>query len=57
MILDDYGAEKGVRDAVYDFVFIKKKGRILKFIGEKPGWGFDDRIIEEYWEGVTICAK
>ena len=55
LILDDYGAEAGVREAVHDFVDRKRLGKIHKFIGEQPPWTFvADRDPIQEPEGVII---
>lgn len=55
LILDDYGAEAGVKKAVKRFVEVEKQAKIEKFIGEGPTWSFDGgkRVIND-WEGVIL---
>lgn len=52
LVLDDFGAEKGVREAVSQLV---SEGliRVLKFVGEEPGWMFMDRKVDD-WEGAIV---
>mmetsp|Transcript_50665 Transcript_50665/g.117640 ORF Transcript_50665/g.117640 Transcript_50665/m.117640 type:complete len:169 (+) Transcript_50665:604-1110(+) len=52
LVLDDYGAERGVSAAVADAV---DRGlvRIQRFIGEAPPWSFAGRVVDE-WEGVVL---
>jgi len=50
--LDDYGAERGVFQAVGEFVR-DGKAKVRSFIGESPPWTFSDRTIYEH-EGIIL---
>eukprot|EP00397_Hematodinium_sp_SG-2012_P042077 GEMP01046480.1.p1 GENE.GEMP01046480.1~~GEMP01046480.1.p1 ORF type:complete len:293 (+),score=50.41 GEMP01046480.1:53-931(+) len=50
--LDDYGAEKGVKLAVHEFVDAQK-AVVRSYIGEAPPWHFADRTIHEH-EGIVL---
>jgi hypothetical protein len=52
LVLDDYGAEKGVHAAVTEIV-ASGRARLRRFVGEAPGWSFADRVVDE-WEGVVL---
>ncbi|CAD7942451.1 unnamed protein product [Amoebophrya sp. A25] len=53
LILDDYGAEKGVKEAVAEFVDKRKKARIVRYLGNAPPWHFEDRQVNDH-EGVLL---
>jgi len=52
IVLDDYGAERGVREAVLEVV-TSGLARVRRYVGEAPPWHFADRIVED-WEGVVL---
>mmetsp|Transcript_112064 Transcript_112064/g.327776 ORF Transcript_112064/g.327776 Transcript_112064/m.327776 type:complete len:374 (-) Transcript_112064:145-1266(-) len=52
LVLDDYGAERGVREAVADAV-ASGVARVRRFVGEPPPWTFAGRTVED-WEGVVL---
>lgn len=52
LVLDDYGAEKGVHRAVTEAV-AAGHASIRRFVGEAPPWSFSDREVAE-WEGVVL---
>jgi hypothetical protein len=52
IVLDDYGAEKGVRNAVNDIV-AEGRASLRQYVGEAPGWTFSDRVVDD-WEGVVL---
>jgi hypothetical protein len=52
IVLDDYGAERGVRDAVNDIV-AEGRASVRQYVGEAPGWSFSDRVVND-WEGVVL---
>lgn len=55
IVMDDYGAERGVRTAV-DEALAAGIVELQRYIGESPPWTFADRIVE-YWEGVVLRPK
>lgn len=52
IVLDDYGAERGVRAAVSDII-AAGHARMRRYIGESPGWSFSGRVVDE-WEGIVL---
>eukprot|EP00747_Dinoflagellata_sp_TGD_P201935 gnl/TRDRNA2_/TRDRNA2_75420_c0_seq1.p1 gnl/TRDRNA2_/TRDRNA2_75420_c0~~gnl/TRDRNA2_/TRDRNA2_75420_c0_seq1.p1 ORF type:complete len:343 (-),score=70.82 gnl/TRDRNA2_/TRDRNA2_75420_c0_seq1:95-1123(-) len=52
LVLDDYGAEKGVKQAVSDMLATGRV-RLRRHVGEAPPWTFSDRVVNE-WEGVVL---
>lgn len=52
IVLDDYGAEKGVHAAVTDVV-AEGLATVRRHFGEAPGWSFSDRVVNE-WEGIVL---
>jgi len=52
LILDDYGAEKGVQKAVQDAV-ARGIVKIHSFVGEEAPWTFEDRTVHD-WEGIIL---
>ena len=57
LILDDYGAERGVREAVR--IFTQELGRAVvhRFVGEVPPWTFDDERVIDFPEGVILKVR
>jgi len=52
IVLDDYGAERGVKEAVTEIV-AEGRARVRRHVGEAPGWTFSDRVVDE-WEGIVL---
>jgi len=52
LVLDDFGAERGVRSAVQD-VLASGQARLRRHIGEGPPWSFAGRTVQD-WEGVVL---
>lgn len=52
IVLDDYGAERGVHEAVTAMV-AEGYATVRRYIGEAPGWTFSDRTVDE-WEGIVL---
>lgn len=52
VVLDDYGAERGVRKAV-DEAVASGAASIQRYVGEPPPWTFAGRTVE-YWEGIAL---
>lgn len=52
LVLDDFGAERGVRGAVRDVV-ASGQARLRRHIGESPPWSFSGRTVQD-WEGVVL---
>ncbi|CAD7939658.1 unnamed protein product [Amoebophrya sp. A120] len=54
LVLDDYGAEQGVREAVEIFVEQRKKAKRVRYLGHTPPWTFEDRTITAGPEGLLL---
>lgn len=52
LVLDDYGAEKGVHAAVAD-ALADGIVTLRRYVGEAPPWHFSGRTVQE-WEGVVL---
>lgn len=52
LVLDDYGAEKGVKAAVSEAV-AEGIVKVRRQIGEAPPWHFSGRTVHE-WEGIVL---
>eukprot|EP00392_Amoebophrya_sp_AT5.2_P001143 g1145.t1 len=54
LVLDDYGAERGVLEAVRVFVEEEKRAKFVRHLGHEAPWSFEDRVVTAGPEGVLL---